>query len=206
LTTALSYLGGPSVYTIGPVVANDLECAGHQFDASNNLKDGWACLAGVANDTLGNRQVSRPLRICVMATLSSTACSDFKSLAGIVLSDPIEIQTSVPLVVGTTPLVANDEVIVSGVLGVSGINSRWKVTPLDSSGKRFALQGAKPIEGSASVLPTGRVVPVAAMPDCTGTVIKARTDAGVAVVDSTKHCKQWSNFVAGQLRPYSSDY
>jgi len=46
------------------------------------------------------------------------------------------------------------------------------------------------------------VVPVAVMPDCTGTVIKGGTDGGLPVVDYTKPCKQFSNFVAGELRPY----
>jgi hypothetical protein len=40
------------------------------------------------------------------------------------------------------------------------------------------------------------------MPDCTGTVIKAATDGGLPLVDYTKPCKQFSNFVAGELRPY----
>jgi hypothetical protein len=205
MTEVLSYVTTlPSIYTIGPIVSDGLECAGHQFDASNNLKDGWACLAATAADSLGNKQVSRPIRVCVVATLSSTACSDFKPLTGIVLSNPVEIQTSVPLVVGAgaTALLPNDEVIVSGVVGVSGINRRWKVTPLDSTGKRFSLQGSKAPAGAGSVSATGRVVPIAAMPDCTGTVIKGATDAGLPVVDATQPCKQWSNFVAGQLRPY----
>jgi hypothetical protein len=55
---------------------------------------------------------------------------------------------------------ANDEVIVSGVVGVSGANGRWKVSPLDSSGMRFSLQGAHP-GGAASIAVDGLVVPVA---------------------------------------------
>jgi hypothetical protein len=204
MTEVLSYVSIlPSVYTIGPIVNDGLQCAGHQFDASNNLKDGWACLAATASDTLGNKQVSRPIRICVMATLSSTACAEFKSVAAVVLSDPVEIDTSVPLVgTGGAALQANDEVVVSAVVGVSGINRRWKVTPLDDSGMRFSLQGAHGAGGAASIPVQGRVVPVAAMPDCTGTVIKAATDGGLPLVDYTKPCKQFSNFVAGELRPY----
>ena len=99
-------------------------------------------------------------------------------------------------------LQANDEVVVSAVVGVSGINRRWKVTPLDGSGMRFSLQGAHGAGGAASIPAGGRVVPVAVMPDCTGTVIKGGTDGGLPVVDYTKPCKQFSNFVAGELRPY----
>ena len=205
MTEVLSYsVNLPSIYTIGPIVADGLQCAGRQFDASNNLKDGWACLAATANDTLGNKQVSRPIRICVAATLASTACSDFKSLTAVVLSNPLEIDTSVPLVgPGGVALQANDEVIISALVEVSGVNGRWKVNPLDGSGMRFSLQGAKGAVGGASVaVKTGRVVPVASMPDCTGTVIQGGTDGGLPVVDYTKPCKPLSSFVPGELRGY----
>jgi hypothetical protein len=36
------------------------------------------------------------------------------------------------------------------------------------------------------------------MPDCTGTVIKAGTDAGLPVVDYTKPCKPWRSFPLGE--------
>ena len=204
MTEVLSYSGNlPSIYTIGPIVASNPQCAGRQFDASNNLKDGWACLAAVAKDTLGNKQVSRPIRICVMATLASKACSEFKLVTAVVLSDPVEIQTSLPL---TGPsgaaLKANYEVIVSGVVGVSGVNGRWKITPLDDSGMRFSLQGAHGAGGGTSVVVAGHVVPVASMPDCTGTVIQGGTDAGHPVVDSTKPCLPFSSFADGTIRAY----
>lgn len=204
MTDVLSYAAGglPSIYTIGPIVSDGLQCAGRQFDASNNLKDGWACLAVAAADKLGNSQVSRPIRICVMATLSSTACSDFKAVMAIVASDPVEIQTSVPLVgPGGVALQANDEVIVSGVLVSTGVNGRWKVTPLDSSGMRFSLQGVHSTGGPASMIASGRVVPAAAMPDCTGTVIQGGTDGGLPVVDYSKPCKPWSTFPPGEIIP-----
>ncbi len=204
MTDVLSYAGNlPSIYTIGPIVNDGLQCAGRQFDASNNLKDGWACLAAVATDTLGNKQVSRPIRICVMATLLSTACSDYKSVTAAVLSDPVEIRTSSPLLgPGGAALQANDEVIVSGVRPVTGVNGRWKVNPLDSSGTSFSLQGTHGAGGAASVTVSGRVVPVAAMPDCTGTVMQGGTDAGLPVVDYTKPCKPWSTFPPGEIIGY----
>jgi hypothetical protein len=52
-----------------------LQCGGRQFDASNGLHDGWACVAVEASDKLGNKQVSRPIRICVVGTPGSTACT-----------------------------------------------------------------------------------------------------------------------------------
>jgi hypothetical protein len=205
MTEVLNYAAGglPSIYTIGPIVADGLQCAGHQFDASNNLKDGWTCLAAVARDKMGNKQVSRPIRVCVVATPTSKECPEFRRVTAVVTSDPVEIQTSVPLVgPGSVALMANDEVIVSGVVGVSGVNGRWRVSPLDSSGMRFSLQGAHGGGGAASIAVDGLVVPAASMPDCTGTVIKGGTDAGLPVVDYTKPCKPWSTFPPGELHPY----
>jgi hypothetical protein len=76
LTFTLSYnvQNEPAIYTLGPVVNDKLQCAGRQFDSSNNLKNGWACLAVKASDTLGNSQVSRPIRVCVMANATDKAC------------------------------------------------------------------------------------------------------------------------------------
>jgi hypothetical protein len=205
MTEVLSYAGGglPSIYALGPIVGDGLQCAGRQFDASNNLKDGWACLAAPASDKLGNRQVSRPIRICVMATPSSKECPEFRQLTAVVLSDPVEIQTSLPLVgQGGAALQANDEVVVSGVAGTFGVNGRWKVNLLDGSGMRFSLQGVHGGGGAASVSVRGRVVPVAAMPDCTGTVIRGGTGGGLPVVDYTKPCKPLSIFPPGELDPY----
>lgn len=77
MTYSLSYSSGlPSIWTVGPIVVGDwLRCAGNQFDASNNLTDGWACVAVVAADKMGNKQVSRPIRICVVASPDSKACT-----------------------------------------------------------------------------------------------------------------------------------
>lgn len=78
MTYVLAYavqLSLPSIWTIPPIVNDGIQCAGCQFDASNNLHDGWACVAVEASDKLGNKQVSRPIRICVIATPGSTACT-----------------------------------------------------------------------------------------------------------------------------------
>jgi hypothetical protein len=76
LTFTLSYnvQNEPSIYTLGPVVNDKLQCAGRQFDSSNNLKNGWACLAVKASDTLGNSQVSRPIRVCVKDSITGEGC------------------------------------------------------------------------------------------------------------------------------------
>ena len=57
--------GEPALYTIPPVFSPE-QCTGNAFDApAANIADGWACVAAVAEDRLGNRRVSPPLRICV---------------------------------------------------------------------------------------------------------------------------------------------
>jgi hypothetical protein len=56
--------------------------------------------------------------------------------------------------------------------------------------------------GAASVSVRGRVVPVVAMPDCAGTVIRGGTGGSLPVVDYTKPCKLLSIFPAGELDPY----
>jgi len=145
MTVALDYSAArrSSIYTLGPVVADGLQCAGRQFDSSNNLKNGWACLAVRAADTLGNMQVSRPIRACIMATPSSTDCTEFKTLARVMAFDPLQIQTSAPLLgPGGAPLAAGDGVIVAGVSSEPGANGHWKVDPVDATGTRFALRGA----------------------------------------------------------------
>ena len=83
----------PAIWTIPPIVGDGLQCAGRQFDASNNLHDGWACVAVVASDKMGNKQVSRPIRICVAAQLGSTACdaaaaAKLPDCTGTVIKDP----------------------------------------------------------------------------------------------------------------------
>jgi hypothetical protein len=145
MTIATSYTPAalPSIYTLGPVAGDGVQCAGRQFDASNNLKNGWACLAVKAADKLGNVQVSRPIRICVMATPSTTNCVEFLPLTRLIPSDPLEIRTETPLLgLGGAPLQAGDEVVVSGVLTEGKANQRWKVDPLDATGTRFALRDA----------------------------------------------------------------
>ena len=59
----------PEVFGIGP--ADMFNCLGYAFDTvANNVDEGWACVAAVATDNLGNRSVSAPLRICVDANNS----------------------------------------------------------------------------------------------------------------------------------------
>jgi hypothetical protein len=52
------------IYGIPP--ASTSNCLGFAFDnLASNISDGWACVAVVVEDALGNRSVSAPLRVCI---------------------------------------------------------------------------------------------------------------------------------------------
>jgi hypothetical protein len=54
----------PAIYTIPPIAAG-ITCQGLQFDSLNGVPDGPICVAVQAKDKVGNRNVSRPLRLCL---------------------------------------------------------------------------------------------------------------------------------------------
>jgi hypothetical protein len=153
MTYLLGYavnLALPSIWTIAPVVADGLRCAGTQFDASNNLKDGWACLAVEASDKLGNKQVSRPIRICVVGQPGSTACAAAASggadIASVLL--PSDATRSVLITTkaavlgsGGAAIAAGDNLIFSRVSPTpfSVINGTHTVSPADTSGTKFNI-------------------------------------------------------------------
>jgi hypothetical protein len=142
--------GVPSIWSIGPVVSDGIQCAGRQFDASNNLHDGFACVAAVAADHLGNKQVSRPIRMCVAAQVGSTACTPTAmggaALASVTIpattTGSVGFVTSTPLVGGAgSALKDGDEVVFSdvgpGTLVL--VNGTRPVTPVDTTGKSFTF-------------------------------------------------------------------
>ncbi len=54
------------IFGLAPV--SDANCTGFVFDASaSNISNGFACVATLTVDNLGNRRVSEPLRICINA-------------------------------------------------------------------------------------------------------------------------------------------
>jgi hypothetical protein len=58
----------PAIWTVEPLTT--AFCGGGQFDVhANQIADGWACIAVVAVDKVGNRSVSHPLRVYVDAQL-----------------------------------------------------------------------------------------------------------------------------------------
>lgn len=151
MTYSLGYSSGlPAIWTLAPIVNDKLQCAGRQFDAANNLTDGWACVALVAADKLGNKQVSRPIRICVEAQPDSTACSaagmggaDITSMTfPASSSERLVFTTAAPLLgKGGQPLVADDTVIFSNVSPApySVINGTHAISPVGDTGTSFAI-------------------------------------------------------------------
>jgi hypothetical protein len=177
MTYALGYAGGlPSIWTLAPIVGDGLQCAGRQFDASNNLRDGWACVAVVAADRLGNKQVSRPIRVCVASEPNSTGCSPAahggSSLSAVYLPSSV----SANVVIGTAgvvaglggaPIAAGETLLISNPApgAIRGVAGEHKVTPVDNTGKQFLLTDVTaapyelwldPLDGSALV-PKGPV-------------------------------------------------
>jgi hypothetical protein len=180
--------GIPSIWTLGPVVGDGIQCAGRQFDSSNNLHDGFACVAAVASDRLGNKQVSRPIRMCVAAQLGSTACTP-TAMGGAALTTvtipstttgPIGFVTSAPLVgAGGTALKDGDNVVFSdiGPATLSLLNGTRPVTPVDTSGKSFTFS-------SLHVTPPTLLLdsPDAGAPESQGYVGLVLTDGGLVHV------------------------
>ena len=140
----------PSIWTLPPIIYDGLQCAGRQFDASNNLHDGWACVAVEASDKLGNKQVSRPIRICVVATPGSTACTSTAAGGADIASVTLPSKQSGDVVVTTkTPVVGRagaavvkgDTLVFSKVSppAVASIGGDHTVKSQDSTGTQFVL-------------------------------------------------------------------
>jgi hypothetical protein len=54
----------PAIWSIEP--HGDNRCIGSQFDAyANQIQEGWACIAVVATDRVGNTSISHPLRVYI---------------------------------------------------------------------------------------------------------------------------------------------
>jgi hypothetical protein len=173
MTYSLGYAAGnlASIWTVPPIVGDGLQCAGRQFDASNNLQDGWACVAVVAADKLGNKQVSRPIRICVAALPGSTACTAAASggadLASVTI--PSSITGSVVLTTktaltgpGGAPVASGDTLVISNVKerGLAGLNGDHLTTAVAGGGTQFTFSNVRialyqlwldPLDGSQPV-------------------------------------------------------
>lgn len=92
----------PSIYTIPPIGPCPT-CMGLPFDfLANTIDDGWACVAAVAKDQLGNRGVSPPIRLYVQKKWVRTAktwgpagepsCTGTKDASGNVTNTPCKFR------------------------------------------------------------------------------------------------------------------
>lgn len=212
ITVFLGYAGGgsttkmPSIWTIpkqdaGP--ANPL-CGGTQLDTlANFVSDGWACLALFSSDKLGNKQVSRPMRLCVDKDADGKECPH-KPIASVVSGTPIAVET-----VADHGLATGDDVRVSGITLMAMVNGPWKVTvtgprtfTLDNS---YIPTGApvtawtRPNPTASNPFVGGHVVRTRDLPNCTGTVTAATP---AVVVDGTKSCDPWRLYQRGEMRAY----
>jgi hypothetical protein len=56
----------PAIWSLEPITDGEPWCVGSQFDSyANEIPEGWACIAAVAADRLGNVASSEPLRVWI---------------------------------------------------------------------------------------------------------------------------------------------
>ena len=205
----LGYAGGttgmlPSIWTIPKHeagMANPL-CGGTQLDTlANFLSDGWACLAVLATDKLGNKQVSAPLRICVDKNVDGQDCPH-KAIANVIDATPLTVITTAAHGYAT-----GERVKVSGIDMATRVNGLWTITVTGPTS--FTLDGSV-AQAPANVFPTtwtrttgtgfhpGHVVRVADVPNCTGT---QTADPPMTTVTPTA-CQPWMSYSVGESRQY----
>jgi hypothetical protein len=73
---AFTYVIPGEVFTLPPT--DGKSCVGLQLDSLNVLPEGPYCVALRGSDTVGNRNVARPLRVCINRT-GGTACNAFNT-------------------------------------------------------------------------------------------------------------------------------
>jgi hypothetical protein len=141
----------PAIWAVPPVVGDGLQCAGRQFDAANNLHDGWACVAVVAADELGNKQVSRPIRICVAAEPNSTACPVSGRLTSVYVpssaTSQLLVATNIPLMnAGGVAIASGDALVFTGVSPstIDFLEGIHQVAPTGTVGTQYAMLDVTP--------------------------------------------------------------
>jgi len=194
MSTFLTYTQDnlPSIWTLGPV-RTGVECAGRQLESvGTNLSDGWACIAAIGEDTLGTKQVSRPIRVCIDKDGDGKECPHRK-IVGVGYGSPIEIETE-----KDTGFSTGDEVFVQNVLCQTGANGKHKITVV--SPRKFTLNGVSGLSLACNVKPaTGLVATTKEMPNCTG---KQTAPEPMTKVDELLPCKPWRNFPNKEKRIY----
>jgi hypothetical protein len=180
----------PAIWTIGQIVAGpDPRCGGTQFDTiGNNISDGWACLAVVAKDKLGNKSVSRPIRVCIDKDSDGVECPH-KSIVSVANANPAVVTTA-----AAHGLATGDQVFIHNVKIQTGVNGTRVVTVTGAN--TFTVNGfAARLDLNAGF--GGEVVKTSVVPDCTG--LQTTTGAN-AQVDGTKKCQRWRRYESGETR------
>ena len=212
MSTYIGYAGGgtttklPSIWTLPKQQsgATNPLCGGTQFDAlANFTNDGWACLAVFSTDSLGNKQVSRPLRLCIDKDGDGQECPH-RRVAHVYDGTPMTVET-----LADHGYVTGDTVKLSGISMKVDLNRTWTITVVDA--KRFTLDGsvAQPqlargapfgdwiFGGSSDPFAPGHVVNMAQVPSCTGTQVASDP---MPMVDGSKSCQPWRTYPKGGLR------
>lgn len=178
----------PSIWTPGPI-AEGVECAGRQLEAvGSNLSDGWICLAAVGEDQLGQKQVSRPIRVCVDKDGNGQECPHLR-ISAVTATTPVAISTTKP-----HGLTSGDEVYVQGVLCDTHVNGRKKITV--TAPDTFTIDGS---QAEAACAPMAAwALPFKLMPDCTG----KQTHKEPTPMVNTAPCAPWRLFPRGEFRKF----
>jgi hypothetical protein len=201
----------PSVWTIPKQESGsaNLLCGGTQLDTlANFVNDGWACMAIFASDKLGNKQVSKPFRLCVDKDVDGKECPH-KEIAAVRDGTPLTVET-----VTDHGYTTGDQVKVSGIAGLATIiNQTWTVTV--TGPRSFTLNGslaqpvitgyvwhdwlrpARPVGAPMTFIP-GHVVRVTDVPNCTGT---QTAEPPMTAVDATA-CSPWRTYAPGEIRRF----
>jgi hypothetical protein len=210
LTSWVGYGPGPqpSIWTLPPQSdgAKNPLCGGTQVDAlANFIGDGWACLAVATSDRLGNKQVSRPMRLCIDKDSDGMECPH-KAVAAVHDGTPLVVET-----VADHGYATGDVVKLNGIEMKTRVNGTWTITVVDA--KKFSLDGsmaqpnlgvafpdwtrpAAPAGNPKAFIP-GYVVKASQLPNCTGT---QTAEAPMPVVDGKTPCDPWRLYPQGEIR------
>jgi hypothetical protein len=208
------YAGGgvgssPAIWTIPKQeagAANPL-CGGTQLDTlANFVSDGWACMAVFASDRLGNKQVSKPMRVCVDKDLNGAECPH-REIAAVRDTTPITVET-----VADHGYATGNQVKVSGIYMPAIVKGTWTVTV--TGPRSFTLNGSSGPTVTAGVtyewtrpstpvgqprnFIAGHVVRTSDAPNCTGT---QTVEPPMTAIDATA-CSPWRTYGTGEIRRF----
>ena len=195
----------PSIYTIPRQEAGATNplCGGTQLDTlANFVSDGWACMAVFASDRLGNKQVSKPMRICVDKDVDGKECPH-REIAAVRDTTPLTVET-----VADHGYATGNQVKVSGIFLPAIVNGTWTITvtgprsfTLDGSqaapafvGPPAPRQWVRPAQSQPPRFIPGHVVRTTDAPNCTGT---QTAEPPMTAVDATA-CSPWRSYAPGR--------